>query len=67
MWRLAVRWFAALAAGALVLAAGMGTAQPAPKRLALVIGNGAYQVDTWKLRYLGANGGSIPAGFKSGL
>jgi hypothetical protein len=44
-----MRWFLRILAAAAVLAAGMGQAQPAPKRLALVIGNGAYTSTGWAL------------------
>ncbi len=42
-------WIARVLAVFIVLAAGMGAAQQAPRRIALVIGNGAYQVSTWRL------------------
>jgi hypothetical protein len=34
---------------ALILIAGVASAQPAPRRVALVIGNGAYQMPAWRL------------------
>ncbi|MDX2234715.1 MAG: SUMF1/EgtB/PvdO family nonheme iron enzyme [Hyphomonadaceae bacterium] len=44
-----MRWALRLLAAFVVLAAGMGNAQPAPKRIALVIGNAAYTTPGWAL------------------
>ena len=40
-----MRWIARVLAAVVVLAAGMGNAQQAPPRLALVIGNADYNLD----------------------
>lgn len=44
-----MRWVLRAIAAMVVLAAGMGQAQAPPKRLALVIGNGAYATAGWAL------------------
>lgn len=44
-----MRWFLRFIAAAVLLVGGLGNAEPIPKRIALVIGNGAYQVPTWRL------------------
>ncbi len=40
-----MRWMGRILAAIVVLAAGMGNAQPTPKRLALIIGNADYNLD----------------------
>lgn len=44
-----MRWVAGCVLAAVVLAAGMGGAQAPPAKLALVIGNGNYEVPVWRL------------------
>lgn len=44
-----MRWVVRILAAAFVLAASLGNAQPAAKRLALVIGNGGYATPGWAL------------------